>query len=124
MIRVLKVIFTIIGLSILTVACDNKKLIDKKTIANAYVDILIVKEEFPSNRDSLIANQKKVFEKYGLTKKSYEGTLKSYKFDKDVWADFFKTVYARIDSLKNRKERLKILKIKGNNTDKKSKRRY
>ena len=118
MIRVLKVIFIIIGLSISTLGCKNRKLIDKQTIANAYVDILIIKEEFPSNRDSLIANQKKVFEKYGLTKKSYEGTLKSYKFDKDVWADFFKTVYTRIDSLKSREERLKI---KSNNTEKKSK---
>jgi len=116
MIRFSGTIFTIIVFSILISACSNKKLIEKKTLANAYVDILIVKEKYQTNSDSLIANQKKVFEKYGITKNAYEATLKSFKFDKDAWNDFFKDVYARIDTLKNRK---KLLKKKQIHKDKK-----
>ncbi len=106
MIKLSRLIVVIVGLSILISACADKELIDKQTMANAYVDILIVKEKYQSNSDSLTVNQKNIFKKYGITEKEYEATLKSFKFDKDVWTDFFKTVYSRIDSLKSKKERL------------------
>ncbi len=104
MIKVFYVIISLVGIAFVFAACTQNDIIDKDKMSKVYVDILIIKEQYILNADSLNVYQKRIFEKYGITKKAYEATLKSYKFDKDIWKDFFKKVYARIDTLKTREK--------------------
>jgi len=110
------ILFIIFVLIFSAFSCTKEKTFDKETMAKAYVDILILKESRHVKGDSLVAKQNTIFRKYGLTSKSYEEALKSFKFDKKTWKDFFKKVYARIDTLKKQK----LLKIKKLSTQKKS----
>jgi len=97
------ILFIISVLIFSVFSCTKEKTFDKETMAKAYVDILILKESPQTKGDSLAAKQNAIFKKYGLTSKSYQRTLKSFKFNEKTWKEFFKKVYARIDTLKKQK---------------------
>jgi len=110
------ILFIISAIIFSVFSCTKEKTFDKETMAKAYVDILILKESPQTKGDSLVTKQNEIFKKYGLTSKSYQKTLKSFKFNEKTWKEFFKKVYARIDTLKKQK----LLQEKKLNASKKS----
>jgi len=117
MIRVSHVIITMLGIALIFTACKQSDIIVQDKMSQVYVDILVIKEQYILNGDSLNIYQAKIFDKYGITKLAYEKTLKSYKYDEDVWKKFFKKVYSRIDTLKSEQEKLSIKSEKKNKSN-------
>lgn len=81
------------------IAC-SKENVDRKSIAKAYVDIMISREEFADNLDTLSTVRKEILSKYNLTLRQYEKKIESMKADEKAWEDFYKDVYIYLDSVK------------------------
>ncbi|MCP5061251.1 MAG: hypothetical protein GY936_02155 [Ignavibacteriae bacterium] len=95
--RVYLVLF-IISLIIIT-NCSENNLIEKETLAKAYVDILVV-EEYYQNIDSLRIEKEKVFQKYSIDQESYDLEIKSFSSNQESWDEFFKLANTYLDTLK------------------------
>lgn len=79
--------------------CKENNLIEKETLAKAYVDILVV-EEYYQNIDSLKIEKEKVFQKYSMDKESYDLEIRSFSSNQKSWDEFFKLANTYLDTLK------------------------
>jgi len=95
----LKYFFVVFISFIFYTNCSDNNSIDKKTLAKAYVDILVV-EEYYKNIDSINIEKEKVFKKYTIDTASYYSTLKSFSSDQESWDKFFKLANTYLDTLK------------------------
>ena len=95
--------------------CTENNLIEKKTLAKAYVDILVV-EEYYQNIDSLRIEKEKVFQKYSIDQESYDLEIKSFSSNQESWDEFFKLANTYLDTLKAniKVPNSKIKKVKKN----------
>ena len=84
---------------ILIAACSNNSY-DNKTIAKAYVDIMVSREQYANNLDTLSSVRNYILAKYNLSSTKYEKALDDLKTDEKLWEDFYKDVYNYLDSLK------------------------
>ena len=79
--------------------CKENNLIEKETLAKAYVDILVV-EEYYQNIDSLKIEKEKVFQKYSIDQENYKLEIKSFSSNQESWDEFFKLANTYLDTLK------------------------
>ena len=95
--------------------CTENNLIEKETLAKAYVDILVV-EEYYQNIDSLRIEKEKVFQKYSIDQESYDLEIKSFSSNQESWDEFFKLANTYLDTLKAniKVPNSKIKKVKEN----------
>ncbi|MBN1302321.1 MAG: hypothetical protein JW995_13980 [Melioribacteraceae bacterium] len=85
---------------IITSACNEQPLLNKETAARIYVDLLVIKEKFYSQKDSIQIYKEKVFDKYGTDSLAYKLTLEKYEVDQDEWKEFFDLSEQYLDTLR------------------------
>ncbi len=68
-------------------------------IAKVYVDLLVAKELYRSNPDTVSILEKEIFSKYNIDKDYYEKSIKNFKDDKEKWDLFFNVAKSYLDSL-------------------------
>lgn len=81
-------------------ACSDKKEIEVETLAQVYVDLLVV-EDFYDNTDSLQIKRNEVFVNYSTSEEIYDSTFKMFSYDKEKWDTFFKLANSYLDTLKS-----------------------
>ncbi len=84
---------------ILFISCESNEF-DNKTIAKAYVDIMVSREEFSNKLDTLAVVREEILQKHNLTLTEYESAIEKLKTNDKAWEDFYKEVYIYLDSLK------------------------
>lgn len=96
----MKSIFSVIILTLLFIGCGNKTELPKEKTARVFVDLLVLKEKFYFEKDSLLTHQNKTFEKYSTTRQQYESALAGYENDEEQWNLFFDYAEKYLDSLR------------------------
>ncbi len=82
--------------------CSKDSNLDTETLANLYTDVMIARELYSSQPDSMKANLDKLFEEYNTTEKDYNNAMKNMPASKDNWELFFRISEARLDSLRDK----------------------
>lgn len=86
-------------LFLLLTYCSEPK-IENPNVAKAYVDIMISREDFSYNLDTLAVLRNEILRKYQLTDEEYITTIENLKSNEKAWEEFYKEVYKYLDSLK------------------------
>lgn len=92
--------FLLILTFFILIGCSKEK-IEEDTAVRIYVENIILEEKYASNVDSIKFYQKKLFEKYHITKNQFENYLKSLKADIKKWQIFFNKAEIYLNDLKN-----------------------
>lgn len=88
-------------LTLIFLSCSDSAEVDKSTLAKAYVDLLVV-EDFYIDSDSLEIKKEEIFNKYSLTKETYDSSFAKFSFNREEWDEFFNLANEYLDSLKSR----------------------
>ena len=81
-------------------ACTDKNEVKVETLAQVYVDLLVI-EDYYSNTDSLQIKRQEVFTKYSTSEEIYDSTFKMFSHDSDKWENFFELANTYLDTLKS-----------------------
>ncbi len=93
----------------IALSCKQSSEVELETLANTYIDLLIV-EDYYADNDSLEIKRQEVFEKYSVTEENFDSTFVSFKYDKEKWEKFFELAADRLDTLKLNIKRFKTPK--------------
>ncbi len=80
--------------------CNEKPSGHIDVTAKIYVDLLVIKEKYSANQDSLEIYKNQVFEKHNTAQDQYEKDLELLGEDNENWDKFFKLSEAYIDTLR------------------------
>ncbi|PKL89943.1 MAG: hypothetical protein CVV23_02610 [Ignavibacteriae bacterium HGW-Ignavibacteriae-2] len=92
--------FLLLLLVLLISTCKNEPSVSKDKAARVFVDLLVLKEKYYFEKDSLLTHQKKVFEKYATSRKEYEAALAKLENNEEEWNVFFDAAEKYLDSLR------------------------
>jgi hypothetical protein len=84
----------------LLLGCWESPTQPNEVTAKVYVELLIAKEKYYADKDSLALTQDSIYKKYTMPKKEYEKNLSLIKYNSDDWNAFFKLAEAYLDTLK------------------------
>ena len=88
---------------LILVSCQNDT-IDKRNLADIYIDILTLEQKYSHSIDSILIYKKITYKKYGISEESYLNELDKLGDDKDEWEEFFQYVYSKLDTLRTEVE--------------------
>lgn len=99
--KLLKKISFVLLLFILS-ACDGTKEIDKKELAEVYVDLQLTQELYSYDPDSLMVKQDSVLEYYSLSRAEFNNAIEEIPMASAEWDTFFNHAQVYLDTLRAR----------------------
>jgi hypothetical protein len=91
--------------------CQNDAL-DKRNLADLYIDILTLEQKYSHSIDSILIYKEITFKKYSISEKSYLNEINKLGDDKDEWEEFFQYVYAKLDTFRTKAEKKDSTQLK------------
>ncbi len=81
-------------------SCEEEPQVERSKLVRTFVDITVAQSKYADYPDSLKKAKQKIFDKYGITEKEYERSIKNAEIRAEYWDKFFIEANQYLDSLK------------------------
>ncbi len=92
-------------LSFSIISCSEKEA-DHEQFVNAYVDMRIAEDTLKNDTTRILQLKAEILKRHGLSEEKYESVFKYFNDNPELWEQFYNEAIARVDSLKDQKNRM------------------
>ncbi|GJQ61854.1 MAG: hypothetical protein SCALA702_09070 [Melioribacteraceae bacterium] len=93
---------SLVLLLLLIVACGGDKEIDKKKLAEVYVDLQLTQELYSFDPDTLLVKQDSVLNFYSISRTEFNNAIENIPMASAEWDTFFNHAQLYLDTLRAR----------------------